>query len=158
MQPGTANINTVMQTAMDGVYRGIGMDRVIAALLSDDRKTLAGRFWLGDGGERWGPTFRFPVTGRDDILHQCIGNKRSFRHDASAAQAPAGLVSAELLDFCQSGDLLLAPVLVGTRSIGVLYADRALSGAAISQEDFDAFAELAHQLALSIELVGKPAP
>ena len=25
------------------------------------------------------------------------------------------------------------------------------------QEDFDAFAELAHQLALSIELVGKPA-
>ena len=94
---------------------------------------------------------------RDDILHQCVANNRSFRHDASAAQAPAGLMPAELLDFCQSGDLLLAPVLVGTRCIGVLYADRTLSGAAISQEDFDAFAELAHQLALSIELVGKPA-
>lgn len=157
MQPGTADINTVMQTAIDGIYRGIGMDRVIAALLSDDRKTLSARFWLGDGCEQWGPTFRFSVTRRDDILHQCVANNRSFRHDASAAQAPAGLMPAELLDFCQSGDLLLAPVLVGTRCIGVLYADRTLSGAAISQEDFDAFAELAHQLALSIELVGKPA-
>ena len=47
MQPGTADINTVMQTAIDGIYRGIGMDRVIAALLSDDRKTLSARFWLG---------------------------------------------------------------------------------------------------------------
>ena len=158
LQPGMADINTVMQTAMDGVYRGIGMDRVIAALLSDDRRTLTTRFWLGEGGEQWSPTFRFSVAERDGILHQCIVSNRSLRYDASAPGELATLMPVELLDFSQSGDLLLAPVRVGTRSIGVLYADRAPSGAVISQEDFDAFAELALQLGQSIDLIGKPAP
>ena len=41
------NLNLFLSTLIEGIYRGVGMDRVIFAITSPDRKLLVGRYALG---------------------------------------------------------------------------------------------------------------
>ncbi|MFT5162272.1 MAG: hypothetical protein ACI9FJ_000840 [Alteromonadaceae bacterium] len=45
------DFNVVIQTALEGGYRGIGMDRVIVLLKGSDKKTLVPRFFCGQNSE-----------------------------------------------------------------------------------------------------------
>jgi len=145
-----ADINALMQVAMDGAHEGIGMDRTIAALLSADRGTLQTRLWRGDGGREWGPAFRFEVPEGRNIFRECLTGLACFRFDATAPGALHGLVPRELRRFAQGHDFLLAPIAVGSRAIGVLYADRSPSGRKICEVDLAAFRRLSQQLGRSL--------
>ena len=145
-----ADINAVLQVAMDGVQEGIGMDRTIAALLSPDRGALQTRLWRGDGGREWSALFRFEVPTGRNIFRECVSGLAPFRYDAALPGTLHGLVPRELRRFAQGQDFVLAPIAVGSRAIGVLYADRSPSGRAIREEDFAAFRQLAQQLGQSL--------
>ena len=147
---GGADINALLQLAMDGVHEGIGMDRTIAALLSPARDALQTRLWRGDGGREWSTAFRFEVPPGGNIFHECISGLAHLRFDAAAPGALGRLVPRELRRFAGGHDFLLAPIAVGARAIGVLYADRDTSGRTIGEEDFAAFRRLAQQLAHSL--------
>ena len=134
---------------MDGVQEGIGMDRTIAALLSPDRGALQTRLWRGDGGREWSALFRFEVPTGRNIFRECVSGLAPFRYDAALPGTLHGLVPRELRRFAQGQDFVLAPIAVGSRAIGVLYADRSPSGRAIREEDFAAFRHLAQQLGQS---------
>ncbi len=49
---GRGDVNMVLSVVLEGIYRGIGMDRVVFALLTPDRQLLKGKYglgWLDDG-------------------------------------------------------------------------------------------------------------
>jgi len=145
-----ADINALLQVAMDGVHEGIGMDRTIAALLSPDRASLQTRLWRGNGGREWSTAFRFDVPEGRNILRECVTGFAHARYDAAAPGTLHRLVPRELRRFADGRDFLLAPIAVGGRAIGVLYADRSPSGRAIGEEDFAAFRRLSQQLGNSL--------
>ena len=155
MMSGNTDINTVIKTAIDGVQRGIGMDRTLTALVSEDRRSLKMRFCQGDGNEHWSKAFRFEIPPRKSILSECVQGNASFRYDAANPGALAKLIPVDLMRFCEGKDFVLAPMLVGTRSIGVFYADRAQSNAPITQEDFDSFSHFAQQLSMCLAAITK---
>jgi HD-like signal output (HDOD) protein len=145
-----ADINALLQVAMDGVHEGIGMDRTIAALLSPDRASLQTRLWRGNGGREWSTAFRFEVPEGRNILRECVTGLAHSRYDAAAPGTLHRLVPRELRRFAQGHDFVLAPIAVGSRAIGVLYADRSPSGRAIGEEDFAALRRLSQQLGRSL--------
>jgi HD-like signal output (HDOD) protein len=150
-----ADINALLQVAMDGVHEGIGMDRTIAALLNPERGALQTRLWRGNGGREWSTAFRFEVSPGRNIFHECVTGLTHFRFDAAMPGAMHGLVPRELRRFAQGHDFMLAPIAVGSRAIGVLYADRGPSGRAIGEEDFAALRRLSQQLGLSLLRITK---
>jgi len=126
------------------------MDRTIAALLSPDRGALQTRLWRGNGGREWSTLFRFEVPTGRNIFRECVSGLAHFHFDAALPGTLHGLVPRELRRFAQGHDFVLAPIAVGSRAIGVLYADRSPSGRAIGEEDFAAFRRLAQQLGHSL--------
>jgi hypothetical protein len=100
---------------------------------------------LGDGGEKWGPAFRFTLPAGRNVLRDCIVELRGAHHSARATAQPLR-VPPELRRFSAGQDFVIAPIVLGARSIGLLYADRAPSGAAISGEDYATFAHFAERL------------
>jgi HD-like signal output (HDOD) protein len=142
------DVNSVICMAMEGVHQGIGMDRTVTALVSPDRKSISTRFSLGDAGNASGAQFSFSLEGTPNILQSCIQDNRVIHQLATAADCdglPEGLAS-----FSAYHGFLLAPIRIGERSIGVLYADRALSGRPIRADDFNAFRHFANQLAMCL--------
>jgi HD-like signal output (HDOD) protein len=146
LSEGDADLNTLIRTAMDGVHTGIGMERTLTALLSQDRASVQMRFVLGDGGEKWGPAFRFALPAGRNVLRDCIVELRGAHYSARAGGTPVPRVPPELRRFSAGQDFVIAPIVLGARSIGLLYADRAPRGAAISAEEYATFVHFAERL------------
>ena len=48
---GNPSLNEVLQLVLEGIYRGLGMSRAVFALLTPDRRRMAGKVALGHGAE-----------------------------------------------------------------------------------------------------------
>jgi HDOD domain len=152
------DINAMMQTAMDGVQRGIGMDRTVVGLLSEDRRHVRTRFFLGEDGERWSKQFRFDVPVTKSLMRECVNDYQLFHYNAQEPGAVAKLVPVEMMRFCGGKDFMIAPILVKARCIGVIYADRFFCDVPISQGDFDAFSKFAQQLRICLGVIAQRRP
>ena len=53
VSPGEGDFNLALSIILEGIYRGIGMDRVIFALFTPDRQYLTGKHGLGRTDEGW---------------------------------------------------------------------------------------------------------
>jgi len=142
------DVNSVICMAMEGVHKGIGMDRTVTALVSPDRKSISTRFSLGDEENASDVPFSFSLEGTPNLLQSCMQDNRVLHHVATGADC-AGLPEG-LARFSAYHGFLLAPIRIGERSIGVLYADRAISGRPIRADDFNAFRHFANQLAMCL--------
>jgi HD-like signal output (HDOD) protein len=143
---GNSDINSVIRAAMEGIQEGIGMERTLTALLTPDRRELQVRLWLGEGGEDWSKGFRFAITPGRNLLNDCLAELQSARYDARNPGTVGKRIPAPLLRFCAGQDFVLAPVAVGSRSIGVIYADRAPRGGTVTEQEFAAFVHFSQQL------------
>lgn len=47
---------------LEGIYRGVGLDRTVFALLSPDRHMVSAKYVLGWDRQQLSLSFRFPVS------------------------------------------------------------------------------------------------
>jgi len=154
LMAGPANLNQIISTAMEGIHRGIGLDRTITALLSPDRKSLSTRLSLGHDNAQWGPTFRLELRSETGLLDDCVLNRRA--HRVSDLEDDTSRTSAGALGkFCPQGDFMIAPIVVADRCIGVLYSDRATQQTPINQSEFASFCHFAQQMGMCITNMSK---
>jgi hypothetical protein len=55
------DINSLLQMVLEGIFRGVGMDRTLFALLSPDRLMLRTKYVLGVGRDELAKAFQFSV-------------------------------------------------------------------------------------------------
>lgn len=80
----------LLDLVLEGMYRGVGMDRVLVALVAPDKPLIAGRVALGDGSERLVKRFHFSLgEGSKDALTQVLeGESLWLRGTGAAPQRP----------------------------------------------------------------------
>jgi hypothetical protein len=61
-------------------------------------------------------------------------------------QAPGSTVPRLLMRFSTAQDFLMGPIMVGARSIGALYCDRAPSATPIEPDELEAFTRMIQHL------------
>lgn len=144
-----ADANAVILAALEGIHEGLGMERSIVALLSTDRRLLQTRLARGEGEATWGKDFRFEAASGRGVLQDCIIERKAFQFRARSGEG-ARAIAAGLMRFCAGQDFLLAPIVIGGRSIGALYCDRAPSGLPIADDEFAAFLGFARQLGMCL--------
>jgi HDOD domain len=132
----------LIQKLAEGVEEGLGMERVVAALLTPDRKMLQMRIALGENNTTWAPAFRFELAGPRGTFQECLSDNRCLHLGAREMQAPRSTVPRALVRFSTAQDFLLGPILVGARAIGALYCDRAPSATPIEPDEFEAFTRM----------------
>lgn len=149
-----ASLNEILQLVLEGVYRGVGFDRVLFALLSANRLQLIGKVGLGAGAEALRQQFIFSLDKTPgDFFNEFFRAPRALRFDP--AHMPAGL-RVDRLQLVTNADVAcVAPILANGRAIGLFYADRVAQSDAIDDEAFDAFQLFVQQVSLAVSAVAQ---
>ncbi len=134
---GEADPDTLIQLALEGLYRGVGLDRVVFLSPTPDEKELRAKFALA--AEQTGLLLSFAVSLTSGNLFS-----DACRDDQSvwAPILPENeriLFSEPVQKILQKGPFLLAPIRARGKLYGVLYADRLPSGRPLDRESSESF-------------------
>lgn len=147
-----ASLNEILQLVLEGIYRGVGFDRVLFALLSHNRQQLIAKVALGSGAEALRSRFIFSLDKTPaDLINEFFRSPRALRLEAG--KAPQGLRADRLLLVTNAELACMAPILANGRAIGLFYADRMEEGRPIDDETFEAFQLFVQQVSLAVNAV-----
>ena len=148
MTLGRTPIADILQLVAEGVFRGVGCDRVIVALLSPDRLHLHGKTALGSGVEALCARFDFEMEGDpDDVVDAAIDSAQGCWVNAARVEQP-GTERLQQVTACDEG--FVVPFGTASRQIGLLYADR--NGRPLDAESWRAVQHFALQASLAVAL------
>lgn len=143
-----APLDDILQMVLEGLYRGVGCERVLVARLNADRSELQGRAAIGSGGESLAAGFVFAMDGEpDDLLDAAIDSAQGCWLTPSRAAQPG---AERLLAVTGSRHGYLAPFGTGSRQVGVFYAD--CRGRALDEAGWHAFQHFVLQASLAVGL------
>ncbi|WP_343036106.1 HDOD domain-containing protein [Aromatoleum toluvorans] len=144
-----ANLNEILQLVLEGIYRGVGFDRVLFALLTPNRLQLVGKTSLGAGAETLRQRFIFSLDATaGDLFNEFFRNPRAMCF--GPGQTPPGIRIDRLLQVTDAPHACIAPIRAQGRPIGLFYADRPNAAQAIDDESFEAFQLFAQQVSLAV--------
>ncbi len=148
------DINLLFSVLMEGIFRGIGMDRVLFAILTPDRRVLMGRYGLGWAQESTVQRFSFLVkTETPSIFSHVLDAQQPVWVTGSPASEHSRLLTPEVKQFTSSPAFFIMPVVLKGVPLGVIYADRQPSGRELNEESFTSFRFLGQQANLCLSAI-----
>jgi HD-like signal output (HDOD) protein len=146
-----ADPNMVLSIVLEGIYRGIGMDRVLFALLTPDRKQFRGKYalgWIDDGRIQ-----NIKISANSDVIN-VFGYLLKNRNPIWVTEKPDNnikpLLTEELCDLTGGGPFFAMPITIKGTVIGVIYSDRNQSRRKLDEESFESFAFFGRQTNMSL--------
>ncbi|AZQ11244.1 HDOD domain-containing protein [Shewanella khirikhana] len=134
-----ADINQVMQTTLEGILHGVGVDSCAVLLLSPSRKMLQPRIVLGENSETIKREFVVDITEPDHLFRQAVDLKQPMWIDSPDSPRWRLNIDEQLRKRLAKHGFMLAPMIVDSKVIGIFYADRGISGRSFGEEEFDNF-------------------
>lgn len=148
------DVNTLFQMVIEGMHRGVGLERVCVAFIV--KGCVQAKYVLGEGAEEWRENFQFSVTERDESI---------FTHAMTAGEAVwfkggkegayKHLYSPEVLEIIGPYPSFVSVVQVNGRNVAMFYADRWNRGGTPDQEQFESFRHFALQAKLNLEMLSR---
>lgn len=146
MMESKPDLNLVLEMVLEGVYRGIGMDRTLFALRSPDHRFLMGRYALGADNETLRRHFQFATDkGRPDVFTHAMERRESLWVSDQCEPAIEKLVTPEVHAVTQGAAFFVTPIEIRGKVIGLYYADRLPSGRRLDEESFASFKHFTQQ-------------
>jgi len=140
------NFNLVLEMVLEGIYRGIGMDRTLFALRTPDHRFLAGRYALGLDNERLRTQFQVETVDRKpNLFTHVIKTLQPVWVKADEDAAVRKLLTPEVQAISKGSPFFVAPIEIRKKVIGIFYADRHVSGRPLDEDSFTSFKHFAHQ-------------
>ena len=149
-----SDLNVIMEMVLEGIYRGVGMDRVLFAMLTPDKKGLRAKFVLGQDNEKLQHSFHFTrlPTARN-IFFDIVDKESSQLIDCDKRRELATVVTSSVTSVIGKRPFLISTVAINGRGIGLLFADRALSEREIDEESVESFKHFAKQANIGLTLL-----
>ncbi len=157
MATGGGDAGLILDTLLKGLHRGVGLERVMVAVLADQQTRFKVRCALGEGSDRWLQSFVLPADQPEQphVFSYALRHRQSLWMGVPASYNLADLVTQPLRQWLGDGMFFIAPLMAGTREIGVLYGDCRLSGRALKHEQFVAFQRFTQLTGRCLDALGK---
>jgi len=140
------DFNSVLEMVLEGMYRGIGMDRTLFALRSPDNRFLMGRYALGTDNEILRGKFQFEtVAGKPNLFSRVVDTRQAIWLSESNRADLRALITEQVTEVTCGAEFYVTPIEVHNKVIGLFYADRQPSGRALDEEGFNSFRHFAQQ-------------
>ncbi len=148
------DVNTMFQMVLEGMHRGIGLERVTLAFITG--RKLTAKYILGEGTTHWRENFNFDIGPySENIFTQAIekGGAHWYSEEVIAK-------NQHLYPEILSTNLGRFPSFVSTmeiegRKIAVFYADRWTFGGKLTTDLYESFKHFANQAQASLNLVSQ---
>ncbi|MFY1022034.1 HDOD domain-containing protein, partial [Ectopseudomonas khazarica] len=152
-----ADVGLVLDTLLKGLHRGVGLERVMLTVLADGQSRFRAKRVVGEDTQHWLEDFVLPAeqTEQPHIFSYVLRHREAIWMGVPASYNLAELVTQPIRRSLGSGMFFIAPIVAGTREIGVLYADSRLSGRALRHEQFVAFQRFTQLTGRCLEAISK---
>ncbi|UTW09826.1 HDOD domain-containing protein [Pseudomonas benzenivorans] len=157
MAASKGDVGLILDTLLEGLHRGAGLERVMLAVLADGQRCFRAKRVSGEGTSDWISDFELPVelSAQSHIFSYVLRHKEAVWMGVPASYGLSELVTEPIRQWFGQGMFFIAPLLAGKREIGVLYADSRVSGRALSHEQFVAFQRFTQLTGRCLEALSK---
>ncbi len=151
MLVGDHSVSQIFNVVLETMYRAVGFQRVVLALLNRQKGEMAGRLGFGEDSDAFVKAFRFSTTYHVDVFHGALKNAV----DVYIADATDHKIQADIPDWykkiSKAGSFLIFPLVVNKRTLGLIYADHARPhGLAMDKKRLNLLKSLRNQIVLAV--------
>jgi HD-like signal output (HDOD) protein len=146
------SIGIVLEMVLEGIYRGVGTDRVLFTMINPLRTSLQCKYALGEGAEHLLKEFNINISQKDNVFSQIVANKQA-RLIPDDPKALNGTLSRDTLNKLGKPPYMVMPTIVRDKVIGLFIADRNVSNRKIEAADFMAFQQFCQQANMSLTIL-----
>lgn len=148
------DVNTLFQMVVEGMHRGVGLERVCVAFIAKNQ--ISAKYVLGEGAEPWRQSFQFSVGPQDDnIFTYAMAEGDPVWIDVKRNGALKHLYSPEVIDIIGQFPAFLSVIQINRRNVAIFYADRWDRGGIPDQEQFESFRHFVLQARLNLEMLSR---
>lgn len=157
MASSRGDVGLILGALLRGLHEGAGLERVMLAVLADQQTAFRAKRVAGEQTQQWLESFVLPgdPTGQAHIFSYVLRQRQPLWMGVPASYNLDDLVTLPLRQQLGKGMFFIAPLLAGTREIGVLYADNRISGRALKHEQFVAFQRFTQLASRCLEALSK---
>lgn len=142
------SISIVLEMTLEGLTRGLGMDRAIFMLLNETRTKLTCKSGLGKQVDELKQQLIIDLA-----TNQAFKNVVEQRQPLFLMKSDKDTTSKQIRAIIDGSAYLLMPVVLKNKVIGLFMADRSSSKRDISQQEFIAFQQFCQQTNMGISFL-----
>ncbi|HET8711565.1 MAG TPA: HDOD domain-containing protein [Spongiibacteraceae bacterium] len=148
--------NTLFQTVIEGIHRGVGFERVALLLVEPKKKILLAKYVLGEDVAQWREAMQFSIKGeQDNLLAYCVHSRQLVWMRRDNPGQLKHLLDPRTKSVLATDNCVMSALYAGARQIGVLYADRGHDGDPIEQDQYDSFCHFAQQTNMGLAMLAE---
>lgn len=148
------DVNTLFQMVVEGVHRGVGLERVALCLVDPRGQAMAAKYVLGQTVDLWKEDLAFPVKSeQDNVFAHCLHSRQCLWFRPGQEHSLEHLINKKTARLVDVHNCLIASVYAGNRPVGIIVADRGVDGSPITLEQFESFEHFAQQTSVSLALL-----
>jgi HD-like signal output (HDOD) protein len=145
------SVSEVFNVVLETMYRSMGFQRVVLALLNRRSREMAGRIGFGDDAEQFVKHFRFPAKYNVDVFHGALKNAVDVYIANTGDKKIQGDIPDWYKQISKAGSFLVFPLVVNKRPVGLIYADHARpNGLDIDKKKLNLLKSLRNQIVLAV--------
>ena len=146
--------NLFLSVAMEGIFRGIGMDRILFALLSKNRRSLEVKYAVGWGPQEEVQGVVFDATLlQQNVFGHILRTRQPLWVQADRGEKISKLMTREITGITGGAPFFLMPIVVSGKAIGLIYADRRTSGRDLDEDSFASFQHFCQQTNIGLSFI-----
>lgn len=121
---GDFNLNDVLRMILETMFRSVGFDRVLFCTRDVKKGTMVARFGFGAELDSILPKFNFPVSPMVDVFQLVLAKNADVFIEDVDAESIAQRIPAWYRSISPAKTLVVFPVVIDKKPIGLFYADR----------------------------------
>jgi len=147
-----AELNAILSTIIEGIYRAVGMERTVLAFISPKDNMLIAKYTLGDANEKLKRCFCFSTTEKN-IFAALIRSNSAFWLNDKTRGAMKPLITDSVKTCINTMEFFCIPITVNGLVRGLIYADCNRSGRKLTTEEFQTFTTFGEYASIAFDLI-----
>ena len=144
--------HAVLEMILEGLHRGVGMDRTLIAIYNQSRTALKVRYAVGDHAGAVAETLEGDLAGEDLAVVRASLHRQTVLQLMNLGTEEQGRYHAARFQHRIGGmDAVLAPLVIRKREIGMIYTDRIPSQRLLDGEAVQSVLHFSDQANLALE-------
>ena len=147
-----ADLNAILGTISEGIYRALGMERTIIAFTSPQNNILRAKYTLGDEKDKFKNCFNVSLN-EANIFSAILKDRHAFWLNDKTRKNSLPLITNPIRQCLDVLEFFAMPIWVNGHGRGLIYADCKRSGRKLTIEEFHTFTQFSEYASIAFDLL-----
>lgn len=152
LMTGSATMTSIFLKVLEGIYQGVGFERVVLCLVNRDRVSYTGRIALGNDAPHLKEYFTLSINPRHDLFSKLLMEGGDVFVE-NCQEAPwRDLIREDFVRQVKATTFMVSALRHQNKPIGAIYADKAGAAARFSLEEQRGFLQFIAQARFALQI------